>query len=90
MDFKPTNEQITLEILTEIITELKNIIPDFPDTSNKTISYSFDSENDVISFTWGEGYKTSEDWGLYVLDLDSDGDIIGVELLNFKIVNTLN
>lgn len=90
MNFKATNEPVTPQILTEIFTELKNIIPDFPELSNKMILYSFDSDNEVISFMWGSKYKTSQDEGYYVLDLDENGEIIGVELLNFKIVNTLN
>lgn len=86
MNFNATNEQLTPTQLNTIISKLKSTIPNFPNLEGRTVSYDYESDINVISFTWEGGYHTSEDHGAYVLDFNKNGDIIGVELLNFKIV----
>ena len=86
MDFNATNEQLTPTQLNTIISKLKSTIPNFPKLKGRTVSYDYESDINVISFTWERGYHTSEDHGDYVLDFNKEGKTIGVELLNFKIV----
>ena len=87
MEFRNTNEILPIETLQRIISNYKDSIPNFPDISNKIVSYDYESDINVISFHWDENYQTSEDHGDYILDLGESGQIIGVEILNFKIGN---
>ena len=84
-DFKATNEQLTHERLNKILSNLQETIPELPNLDGKTISYDYEAEIKIISFTWDEGYRISEDHGWYVLDFDSEGKVIGVEILDFDI-----
>ncbi len=89
MDFKATNEQLTPKQLNDLIAHLEKAIPNFPKLDGKTVSYDYEADIHVISFDWGPVYD-SEDHGDYIIDLDSKGKIIGVELLNFKIDEELS
>jgi len=44
-----------------------------------------DSENHTLLVRWGDDYSESIDFGPYVLDYDTKGNVIGVELLDFKL-----
>lgn len=90
IDFQATNEQLTLNQLNTIISKLESTIPNFPKLEDHTVSYDYESDINVISFTWERGYHTSEDYGVYVLDFNKNGDIIGIELLNFNIESELS
>ena len=45
----------------------------------------YDRENKTLFIRWGEGYSTSEGYKDYILDLDNNGNVIGIELLHFEI-----
>jgi len=85
MDFKPTNESLTPKQLNDLIKHLEKTITDFPKLDGRTVSYDYEADIHIISLTWEDGYQVSEDHGDYILDLNSDEQIIGIELLDFKI-----
>ncbi len=84
MNFNATNEHLPHKQLGDLVVHLKKTIPNFPDISKKAISYDYESAINVISLTWDRGYDISEDHDSYILDLDSEGKIIGVELVNYS------
>lgn len=85
MDFKATNEHLTHKQLNDLINHLEKTIPDFPKLDGRTVSYDYEADIHIISLTWEGGYHVSEDHGNYVLDFNSEGQVIGIELLDFKI-----
>jgi uncharacterized protein YuzE len=87
LKFEPTNEILSYPLLTRVFAELENTVPDFPKLHGKKISYDYEQDIHIISFHWGGLYHISEDRGWYILDLNDDGDIIGIEILNFDIRN---
>ncbi len=82
MIFTPTNNQLSQESLTKLISKLETTVPNFPQLKGKTVSYDY--EADIISLTWDDGYHVSEDHGWYVLDFNYYQEIIGIELLHFN------
>ena len=83
--YKSTNEHLTPAQLNKILSHLQKTIPELPNLDGKPISYDYEAEIKIISFTWDEGYRISEDHGWYVLDFDADGRVIGVEILDIDI-----
>lgn len=76
---------LTPEQFNKLIKYLKKQIPLLPDLTGRTVTYDYDSENMIISVMWDSGYFVSEDHVLYILDLDQEGKMIGVERLDFSI-----
>ena len=56
-----------------------------PNLRGRTIIYDYDDENYSLFVRWEDGFNVSEDHGDYILDLNINGDIIGIEILNIKI-----
>ena len=83
--FQATNEQLTPTQLNKILSYLQKSIPELPNLDGKTISYDYEAEIKIISFTWDVGYHTSECHGWYVLDFDVEVRVIGIEILDFYI-----
>lgn len=84
MNFKATNEHLSPKQLNDLIKHLEKTIPNFPKLDGRTYSYDYDSENSDLYLIWEGGYHVSEDHGNYVLDFNSEGRVIGIELLDFK------
>lgn len=85
LEFKDTNEQLPHDQLAKLVSHLTKTIEKFPWLGGRTISYDYEADSKIISLTWEEGYHTSEDYGDYVLDFNLDRQVIGIELLDFKI-----
>lgn len=49
--------------------------------SNLIVDY--DEENKTLFIRWGEDFCISEGYDNYILDFDTDHNVIGVELLHF-------
>lgn len=50
----------------------------------------YNPESKSLFIRWGEDFNISEDHGDYVLDLDKNKNIIGIELLNFDVEKATN
>lgn len=83
MEHIKTNESLTSTQLNNLISKLEKTIPNFPNLNGRTISYDYEAGCTIISITWEGGYHISESHANYILDFNKDGDMIGVELLNY-------